>query len=56
MSDLVSDLPETTVTPEIRVDCSDTVKFQVVDRVRGAVGCLLQRGRPIGTTNLGCRT
>jgi phosphomannomutase / phosphoglucomutase len=30
----VADLPDTTVTPEIRVDLPDTIKFDVVKRVR----------------------
>ena len=34
LSALVSDLPRTIVTPEIRVDLPDTVKFEVVERVR----------------------
>lgn len=34
LSALVADLPDTTVTPEIRVDLPDTIKFDVVKRVR----------------------
>jgi phosphomannomutase/phosphoglucomutase len=34
MGELLSDLPRTYVTPEIRVDCPDTIKFEVVERVR----------------------
>jgi phosphomannomutase / phosphoglucomutase len=34
MGELLSDVPQTFVTPELRVDCSDAVKFEVVDRVR----------------------
>ncbi|MGC4099130.1 MAG: hypothetical protein QM706_18620 [Nitrospira sp.] len=34
LSTLVSDLPSSVVTPEIRVDLPDAVKFDVVDRVR----------------------
>ena len=34
LSSLVADLPQTTVTPEIRVDCPDAVKFKLVDQVR----------------------
>ena len=33
LSELVSDLPNTVVTPEIRVDLPDTVKFEVVKHV-----------------------
>ncbi len=31
--ELLSDLPETFNTPEIRVDCLDTIKFEVVDKI-----------------------
>lgn len=34
LSTLLSDLPETFTTPEIRVYASDQVKFQIVDQVR----------------------
>lgn len=34
LSSLLADLPITEVTPEIRVDCSDDVKFKLVDKVR----------------------
>ncbi|HMS84259.1 MAG TPA: phosphomannomutase/phosphoglucomutase [Nitrospira sp.] len=34
LSALVADLPNTVVTPEIRVDLPDTVKFEVVERVK----------------------
>ncbi len=34
LSALVSDLPQSVVTPEIRVDLPDTVKFDVVERIR----------------------
>jgi phosphomannomutase / phosphoglucomutase len=34
LSSLVADLPKTVVTPEIRVDLPDTVKFEVVERVK----------------------
>lgn len=34
LSALVSDLPPSAVTPEIRVDLPDTVKFDVVERVK----------------------
>ncbi len=33
-SSLLADLPPTEVTPEIRVDCPDDVKFQVVEALR----------------------
>jgi phosphomannomutase/phosphoglucomutase len=34
LSSLVADLPQTTVTPEIRVDCPDAIKFELVKQVR----------------------
>ena len=34
LSTLLADLPTTSVTPEIRVDCPDTVKFDLVEHVR----------------------
>jgi len=34
LSELLADVPRTFTTPEIRVDCPDRIKFQVVDAVR----------------------
>ncbi|MBN2568780.1 MAG: phosphomannomutase/phosphoglucomutase, partial [Deltaproteobacteria bacterium] len=34
LSDMLSDLPKTFTTPEIRVDCPDSMKFQIVDKVK----------------------
>lgn len=34
LSALLGDLPPTVITPEIRVECPDEIKFQVVDRLR----------------------
>jgi phosphomannomutase / phosphoglucomutase len=34
LSDLLSDVPRTCTTPEIRVDCPDRIKFSVVEAVR----------------------
>ncbi|RMH06944.1 MAG: phosphomannomutase/phosphoglucomutase [Nitrospirae bacterium] len=34
LSTLLSDIPQTSVTPEIRVDCPDDLKFQVTEAVR----------------------
>ncbi|GAI59663.1 unnamed protein product, partial [marine sediment metagenome] len=34
VSELLSDVPPTFVTPEIRVDCPDNIKFQVVEDVK----------------------
>jgi phosphomannomutase/phosphoglucomutase len=33
VSQLISDLPKTFTTPEIRVECADTIKFDVVKRI-----------------------
>jgi phosphomannomutase/phosphoglucomutase len=33
LSQLLSDLPETFSTPELRVDCTDEMKFAVVERI-----------------------
>ena len=33
IGEMLSDVPETFVTPEIRVDCPDEVKFDVVERI-----------------------
>jgi phosphomannomutase/phosphoglucomutase len=35
LSSLIADLPATAVTPEIRVDCPDNVKFDLVREVQG---------------------
>jgi phosphomannomutase/phosphoglucomutase len=37
LSRLLADLPRTVTTPEIRVDCPDEEKFQVVERVKEAL-------------------
>lgn len=37
ISELLADLPATVTTPEIRWDCPDEVKFQVVDNIRRRV-------------------
>lgn len=34
LSQLLDDLPKTFITPEIRVDCSDEIKFKVVEKVK----------------------
>jgi phosphomannomutase/phosphoglucomutase len=34
LSELLSDVPQTCSTPEIRVDCPDAIKFRVVDAVK----------------------
>jgi phosphomannomutase/phosphoglucomutase len=35
LKELLSDLPDSYVTPEIRVECPDNQKFSVVDQVKG---------------------
>jgi phosphomannomutase/phosphoglucomutase len=37
LSEMLADLPETFITPEIRIYASDAVKFQIVDRTRRAL-------------------
>ena len=34
LSQLLEDVPRTFITPEIRMDCPDEIKFQVVEKVR----------------------
>ncbi|MFI5300666.1 MAG: phosphomannomutase/phosphoglucomutase [Polyangiales bacterium] len=47
IGELLADLPKTFVTPEIRVDSDDTVKFQIVDRVRDKFRAELGRDKVI---------
>ena len=42
LSQLLSDVPKTFITPEIRVDCPDEIKFKVVEKVKEA----LRKGLP----------
>jgi phosphomannomutase/phosphoglucomutase len=37
LSQLLGDLPKTFITPEIRVDCPDEIKFKVVEKVKEAL-------------------
>lgn len=37
-SSMLAGLPETVVTPEIRIDCPDDQKFDVIKRLDGAIG------------------
>jgi phosphomannomutase / phosphoglucomutase len=37
LSQLLSDVPKTYITPEIRVDCPDDIKFKVVENVKEAL-------------------
>lgn len=48
LSALVADLPDTTVTPEIRVDLPDTIKFDVAKRVRERFEIYAKTGKGLG--------
>jgi len=52
LSALVSDLPKTVVTPEIRVDLPDTVKFDVVQRIHTKFAGYLRTKQNLGPANL----
>ena len=52
LSALVSDLPKTVVTPEIRVDLPDTVKFDVVRSIQARFADYLQTKQSLGPANL----
>ena len=43
LSQLLSDVPKTFITPEIRVDCPDEIKFKVVNKVKA----MLSKDNPI---------
>ncbi len=43
LSQLLSDVPKTFITPEIRIDCPDEIKFKVVEHVKEA----LKKGYPV---------
>jgi phosphomannomutase/phosphoglucomutase len=55
LSQLVADLPQTVVTPEIRVDCADHLKFDLVGRVQTQLVKCADSDRPIGTSGLKLR-
>jgi len=48
LSSLVADLPVTSVTPEIRVDTPDTIKFDLVKRVQDRLAGYAKSRQPIG--------
>jgi len=52
LSALVSDLPKTMVTPEIRVDLPDSIKFDVVQRIRATFKGYLKTKQGLGPANL----
>lgn len=43
------------MTLEIRVDCPDSVKFQLVDQVRAQLSGYLESNRPLGASTLRLR-
>ena len=55
LSALVSDLPQSVVTPEIRVDLPDTAKFDVVERVRKRFTEYLKTEQGLGPKKLALR-
>ncbi|HSB43617.1 MAG TPA: phosphomannomutase/phosphoglucomutase, partial [Nitrospira sp.] len=48
LSSLVADLPVTSVTPEIRVDTPDAIKFDLVKKVQARLTSYVQSRQPIG--------
>ncbi|MBH0196932.1 MAG: phosphomannomutase/phosphoglucomutase [Nitrospira sp.] len=52
LSALVADLPKTVVTPEIRVDLPDVVKFEVVRSIQAKFSDYLKTKQSLGAANL----
>ena len=52
LSALVADLPKTVVTPEIRVDLPDSIKFDVVQRIRNRFEGYLKSKQGLGPSQL----
>lgn len=52
LSALVADLPKTSVTPEIRVDVSDAVKFELVKHVQDRLATCLKTREELGPAKL----
>jgi phosphomannomutase/phosphoglucomutase len=52
LSSLVSDLPRTVVTPEIRVDLPDAVKFDVVRKIQTTLTEYVKIGQSLGPDGL----
>jgi phosphomannomutase/phosphoglucomutase len=48
LSSLIADLPVTSVTPEIRVDIPDTIKFELVKLVQDRLAGYAKSRQPIG--------
>lgn len=55
LSTLLSDLPPTSVTPEIRVDCDDETKFDLVQRVIKRISALADGRRAVPHPDLKIR-
>lgn len=55
LSDLVADLPKTVVTPEIRVDLPDAVKFEVMRSIQAKFADYLKTRQELGTAKLTLR-
>jgi phosphomannomutase/phosphoglucomutase len=55
LSSLVADLPPSCVTPEIRVDCPDSVKFELVQHVQSRLVAAAQSRQPLDHTSLTIR-
>lgn len=52
LSSLLADLPQTAVTPEIRVDCADNLKFDLVTRVQTKLGEYAKTKQPLPGSGL----
>ncbi|HEX5646646.1 MAG TPA: phosphomannomutase/phosphoglucomutase [Nitrospira sp.] len=55
LSELVADLPKTVVTPEIRVDLPDAVKFEVMRSIQAKFAEHLKASRKLGPAQLTLR-
>lgn len=55
LSQLVADLPQTVVTPEIRVECPDHIKFDLVGLVHTQLTSCAANGRSVGASALKLR-
>ncbi len=55
LSSLTADLPDTAVTPEIRVDCPDTQKFELATRVQARLVEQAKTKRPLPGSELTIR-
>lgn len=52
LSSLVADLPKTTVTPEIRVDVADSIKFELVRHVQDRLANCAKTRQELGPAKL----